>query len=124
MKLIRKIKLVGYFNVREAQTYFEGGYGIRLTALQIEELALKYMPLICSFWQDMIEDDLLGGGEEQGGGEVSIDTATGENLADALCQKLMKRNWPTYGEDNKMTKKQRKSFWTDFRNKLIENGYK
>jgi hypothetical protein len=123
MKLVRKIKMIGYVNTKEVIEYFDSYYGIKLTARQIRDLALNYMPIDCSFWHDMVSDDIIGGGEEQGGGEVSIDTTTGEDLASALCQKMMGCDWPTYADHQKMSKKKQKEFWNTFRDKLVEGGY-
>jgi hypothetical protein len=115
--------MVGYADTKEVQEYFEECYHIKLTAKQIRDLALNYMSLDCSFWHDMIGDDIIGGGEEQGGGEVSMDTTTGEDLACALCQKLMAVDWPTYADHAKMSKRKQKEFWTTFHDKLVENHY-
>jgi hypothetical protein len=123
MKLSRTIKMIGYVDEADAIKYIAERYGITLTKTQLKNLALKHMPLNSSFWQDMIRNDVVCTDEERGGGEVSIDTATGEDIVNALCQKLMKVDWPTYGDHQNLSKKEQQKFWDAFRYKLVVNQY-
>jgi len=124
MEIKRTIKLVGTIDEVEATIRVHDDYGIVLTKRQLKELIEKQMPLNTALWHDIVDPDLIGKGEEQGGGEVSIDSSTAENIVDAICQKLMKRDWPCGTDFETWTKARQTEFWKNFHKCLIDSQYR
>jgi hypothetical protein len=120
MKLSKTIKIVGNLDEGNLILIFKDYYGIKLTKTQLRRLAEKDMSIGCAFWQDIIDSDRACKGK----GKVEIDTCTLENIADAICQKLMGYGWPVAGKMKKLSKKKQREFWTEFSTKLVEAKYR
>jgi hypothetical protein len=125
MKLSKKITIVGTIDERATKIEIHDWLGIVLINAQLKELIQNHIPLNRCTWQDIIgEDFLTKDNKEYGGGKVSLDTSIREDIADAICQKLMGRNWPTGASFKGVSQKEQKEFWSEFAIKLVKAGYR
>lgn len=127
MKISKKVYLVGTIDEKDAKIQMNDRFGIVLTDKQLKYVIENHMSLTTALWYDLVGDDILVDEiiqTERGGGEVSIDTTTTENVADAICQQILKRNWPTSGEMYSLTKTTQRMLWRKIEDGLIKKGYR